>query len=75
MANYTCERCADTGIVQAALVKNQETFKNEFIAVTLCSEYSDTTDYNLELLNKTGIEVRIVGKANNEGSTSEESNQ
>lgn len=63
MSKVYCERCASTGIVKASLIKNEETFKNEHIAVVLCDEYSEDTEANLALLALGGLEVRIVGKA------------
>jgi hypothetical protein len=69
----SCNRCAGTGIVKASLVKNAETNNNEFIDVVLCSEYSDNTDKNLAALSAGGLEVRVVGKANeSDYATSEE---
>ena len=70
----SCNRCANTGIAKASLIKNAKTHNNEYIAVILCNEYSEQTDINLALLAAGGLEVRVVGKAFDiETSTEEQS--
>lgn len=64
--NNECQVCCDTGILSASVVKNEATWNNEMILVSVCENHKDASLAEksiVKMQSSTGLPIDI--KSNN----------